>query len=79
MIIVAKHSDIFRTFEQFFMDTLLEKNKVDRYFPCGYNAIRIRLTNRTEYVFTYMSVNNWSLETIDSFLQKMSEKRKVLH
>jgi hypothetical protein len=75
---MAKHSDIFKIFKQFFMDNVLEGNEVDRYWPCGYGAIRIRLTNGTEYVFKYNGINKWSLETIDSFLEKLAEKRKAM-
>lgn len=75
---MAKHSDIFNMFMNFFGFSLVKDVKVEVYFPCGYNTIRVRLTNKTEYVFRYTSINNWSLETIDSHLMKMAEKRKVM-
>lgn len=68
------HREVFRLFEQYFPD--YAKSRFDVYFPNGQNSIRVRLNNREEFIFTYNSKKDWSLETVDSYIKKMKKGRK---
>lgn len=65
------HNEVFKMFK-IYVPKYAELSTM--WFPCGKNAIRIRLENRQEYVFTYHSMKNWSFETIDSFIKNKMKK-----
>lgn len=44
---------------------------IAEWFPNGKNSIRIRLTNKEEFIFTYNSEREWCYETVDSFIVRM--------
>lgn len=63
-----KHDVIFYYFE----NTMKEfANGIDRWFPNGQNSIRVRLTNGSEYIFTYHNSHDWCFETLDSYILRM--------
>ena len=45
-------------------------DKIKEMLPCGRNTIRVKLLDQTEFVFHYESLNNWQLETVDSFVAR---------
>ena len=48
---------------------------VELWFPYGKNSIRVRLSNRREYICTYDSkTKDWSVETIKSVLKRQKQK-----
>lgn len=48
-----------------------EAKCVVQWFPNGLNSIRVRLTNKDEFIFTYNSDKNWCYETVDSYIVRM--------
>lgn len=49
-------------------------DKVIMWFPNGYSSIRIRLSTKEEYIFTYSSDRNWRFETVDNYISSMKGK-----
>ena len=47
---------------------------VDIWFPNGKGSIRIRLIDRQEYVFSFVSDKEWIFETVDCHLNRMKKK-----
>lgn len=41
------------------------------WFPNGLNSIRVRLTNKEDFIFTYNGEQNWCFETVDSYIVRM--------
>jgi hypothetical protein len=44
------------------------------WFPNGKNSIRVRMY-AGDIVFTYNGTRDWSLETLDSHIERMEERR----
>ena len=59
------------------IDTLIPESNIniqssiDVWFPNGRSSIRIRFKNHYEIVYTYNSQNDWSVETVDSYMKRM--------
>lgn len=49
----------------------LVKN-VHEWFPNGKNGIRIRMLDGREFIFTYNDSREWSFETVDMFLKRLT-------
>ena len=47
-------------------------DQIDTWFPNGKSSIRIRFKDLREIIFTYNEYNNWSIETVDSYLKRIS-------
>lgn len=62
------HLEVMEWFERYFPD--YGGKRIAEWFPNGYNSIRIRQLNNSEFIFTYHGSNNWRFETVDSFLNK---------
>lgn len=62
------HKDVYGWFAVIFPQYT---SKVETYFPCGKNCIRVRLRDHQEFVFTYESLTDWSLDTVDSFIRRL--------
>lgn len=60
------HIDVFKQFEKHFPQFA---DSVKTIFPCGKNTVRLRLEFMHEYVFSYNGENDWSFETVDSFMR----------
>ncbi len=45
----------------------------EAWFPNGKNSIRIRLIDKHQYVFTFISDKDWCFETVDSHIKKMKK------
>lgn len=61
------HTEVFKKFKVYFPSYA---NQSEVWFPCGRNAVRIRLKSKFELVFTYKNDQNWSLETINVFIDR---------
>ena len=73
------HSEIFKLFKRFFD---IADEEIDCWFPNGKGSIRVRFKPTSsqglpfERVFTYFSDFYWRLETVDSYLEKLTGKKK---
>ena len=61
------HDLVYGLFEETFP---LYAQKTTEWFPNGRNSIRVRLDDKSEYVFTYKDVKA-QLETLDEFINTM--------
>lgn len=67
------HHEVYKWFSLYFP----EKAKlVIEWFPSGKNRIRVRDTNRKEFIFTYRNAKDWRFETLDSFIKYTMEGEK---
>lgn len=48
-----------------------EAKDIIQWFPNGLNSIRVRLSNKEEFIFTYDSEKRWCYETVDSYIVRM--------
>lgn len=68
------HKDIYKEFNQVFKDL---SSTVEMWFPNGKNSIRVRDKYKAEYIFTFNSPRNWSIETVENFIAKLKgDKRR---
>lgn len=67
------HKDVFKQFEMLFPKYA---KKTELWFPAGKNTIRVRLTDKREFVFRYDGMNNMQFETIHSFVEKTKGENK---
>lgn len=68
------HNEIYQMFTLQFPD--YAKDRVKEWFPNGRNSVRIRQKNEQEFVFTYLSKNDWRFETIDSYIKGLLVKNR---
>ena len=59
--------EVLKWFELYFPE--YAGDKIDTWFPNGKNSIRIRQTNKQEFIFTFVDTSNWKFETINSFMK----------
>lgn len=67
------HNYICKQFQELFPR---ESKFVEMWFPNGKHSIRVRLTTKQEFIFTYNDKANWRLETIDSYIEGMKKGLK---
>lgn len=48
-----------------------EAQRITRWFPNGFNSIRVRFTNNEDFIFTYNGERVWCFETVDSYIVRM--------
>jgi len=65
------HSKVYEYFKAIFPGGL-----VDKWFPAGYNAVRIRYKTGREVVFIYEDSNKWCLETLEYFIERVEKIRE---
>ena len=64
-------------FEHFSMLLPTYSYSVDSWFPNGPGSIMIRSKYQMgEYIFSYKSATEWAFETIDSYTNKLKERKK---
>lgn len=62
------HIDIYKIFNQMFPN--YSGLKVATWYPNGRNSIRVKHTNKREFIFTFNGPSDWKFETIESFWKK---------
>lgn len=62
------HKDVYAKFELYFPEYAGDKTEI--WFPNGKNSIRVRQTNKQEFIFTFHGEVDWKFETIKSFFRK---------
>lgn len=68
------HKEVYKQFE--FYLPLFAQN-VEVWFPNGKNSIRVRQTDKREFIFTYDGQRRWIFETVENFLNRMKGERKM--
>jgi len=68
------HRTILEQFNLYFPQFSRE---VESWSPHGKNTIRIRSISRREYIYKFNGMDDWSLETIDSFINRMDLVKKL--
>ena len=68
-------NDIFNKFLNVFP---IDKNDVEWFKQIDIDVIRVRLKNRKEFVFSYISSNKWRIDSVDLYKSEMKrvEKKK---
>ena len=66
------HKTVFAIFSEYFPKYVEESEK---WFPNGKNSVRIRMKNKTEFIFTFENSRNWSFMTLDEYIKKMKGAR----
>lgn len=62
------HYDIYMKLNVVFTDVY---NVTEDWAPIDKNSIRLSLISGEEMIFSYRGVNNWSLETVDSYFERI--------
>lgn len=68
------HKQIYNWFELYFPD--YAGKRVLTWFPNGKDSIRVRQTNGQEFIFTYHGIEDWKLETVESFIKNLGKEIK---
>lgn len=63
------HKELYKLFELYFPD--YAGDKVELWFPNGKNSIRVRQTNKQEFIFSYIDQKTWRFETVNNFLKNI--------
>lgn len=66
------HNEVLKLFESSFP---FYKSNIETWFPNGRNCIRVRQTNKQEIIFMFNNSKDWKLETVDSFIKSLKEKK----
>ena len=66
------HKNIYEIYKEI-MPSYADRTEV--WFPCGLNAIRVRLHTREEFIFSYSEKRTWSFETLNSYIKKMKKEK----
>ena len=61
------HNDIIEAFKDRFPGSVED---IETIFQNGKNSIRVRFTNKNEFVFTYYDNSTWCLETVKHHLER---------
>lgn len=70
------HTKVFLKFKKIFTDIVGVGPDIYEWWQNGRNCIRVCLANDAEYIFTYNGECDWSLETVDSFINRQKGLRK---
>ena len=61
--------DVFEQFKKIFPQYT---DRTEAWFPNGKHSIRIRLLTGHDFIFTYNNHEQWSFETVDMFLKRLT-------
>lgn len=61
------HGDVYKCFELYFPQYAGEN--VELWFQNGKNSIRVRTTDKREFIFTCNGKDDWRFETVKSFIK----------
>lgn len=68
------HKDIFEMFKKLIP---IYADGITEWFPNGKGGIRVRHGElKQDFIFTYRSNTDWKFETVKSFMNDLSKKRK---
>lgn len=71
---VVTHKQVYECFEMYFPqfaeDTIA-------WYPNGKNSIRIRRPDTRDLVFTHAKEDEWCLETVDHFVERLRGRTKM--
>lgn len=70
------HNEVYRAFCSLMPH--YEEN-VEVWFLNGKNSIRIRMNDKSEYVFTISNDGSWRFETLKNFLKELKGRTKGVH
>ena len=63
--------------EKFLKAYPIDNGNIDCWYKIDESTIRVRLKNRKEMIFTYISSNKWCIESMDAYNQRMRAERKI--
>ena len=66
------HAKILEKYKRIF---IMDAENIDVWHPNGFGSIRIRFLDKREEVFTYTSDRQWSLETLEHFIERMNKNK----
>lgn len=55
---------------------LVNEDNIETFKRLGGNTIHMRLKNRKEIVFTYISSNKWQIESMDLYLNRKKDEKR---
>lgn len=67
-----EHKEIYKWFELYLPQ--FAKN-VAEWFPNGKNSVRVRMRNGQDFIFTCNGTDDWSFETVVSFINNKMLKK----
>lgn len=62
--------DVLKQFQRIFHPA---KDSVTEWAPNGKNSVRVTLRDGSKFAFTYVSDDEWRLETVRSFIRSMAK------
>ena len=69
-----KHDLIFYYFKQHLP---YQAKSMIEWFTNGRNSIRVRLTSKEDFIFTYNGERNWCFETLDNYIVRMKGDKQM--
>lgn len=51
--------------------------KTEEWFPCGRNAIRVRLHGGDQFIFSVIDQRTWRLESMDYYINSMKGDNRM--
>lgn len=58
------HTEILRKFKEIFR---IKDETIDTWYPNGKNSVRVKLITYEDLIFTFISEDDWRVETLKSF------------
>lgn len=65
------HKEVYKAFTKI-LPFYLEKTAI--WFPNGKGSIRIRMVDKSEFIFTIIDSNEWCFETLGHFLRRKERR-----
>ena len=60
------HEKVYEWFEHYFPQY---SKHIIEWFPNGRESIRVRRSDKQDFIFTFHSPDDWRFETVDSFIK----------
>lgn len=70
---MASHRVLWDQFKRLFPSY---SDETKEFYQCGRNGIRVVMNSGLELIFTKKNDRNWSLETLDSFIDNFERNHK---
>lgn len=68
------HKQVYECFETYFPQFA---DDAIAWYPNGKDSVRVRMSSRQDYIFTYHDSGNWCLETVDYFVERLRGRTKM--